>query len=172
MRELTKRRHIFRAQLGHVIALTIAIASFSCAGALENPERFQQPFDGGLVERDASVDAGQGHDVGPVPDGGTIDLESQVRDIIAAKCAGCHNATTSSGSLDLVSEGWARRVRDGAAACTAIAGQPLVDGTDVANSYFIVKLTNSPRCGVSMPFGAELLSPAEIDIFKSWLESL
>lgn len=147
-----------------VIAWAI-VTSVGCAGALEDPERFQRSRDGGLGENDASLGDAS------IDDGGRTDVEAEARALIAARCELCHSAALSLGGLDLTGDDVGERLRAGAATCTEVAGQPFVNPNDVANSYFLLKLGPTPPCGARMPQGGAL-STDEIELLTRWVESL
>lgn len=155
MREATKHA---------VIAWAVA-TSVGCAGALEDPERFQRSRDGGLYPSDTSVVGdGSTHD-------GGVDVEAEARALIAARCELCHSAALSLGGLDLSGDDVGERLRAGTATCAEVAGQPFVHATDVGSSYFLLKLGPTPPCGARMPQGG-VLSPDEIALLTRWLEAL
>jgi hypothetical protein len=122
-----------------VFAFLNAVVLAACAGNLENPERFA---DGGSVEGGATTPA-------------CPDMEATVL-IPSCATAGCHNATSKAGSLDLSGTGVAARLSGKAAS----GGGLLVDPTHPDKSVLYTKTTTSPPYGSRMPLGGKLLDDA------------
>ncbi len=92
-------------------------------------------------------------------------------DVFLPRCgsASCHKtASTSTGSIDLVSPGIAARlVGKPSADCS---GQILIQPTLPAAGFLLDKLTKSmPQCGARMPFLKSALPPNEIECVKQWM---
>jgi hypothetical protein len=126
-----------------------AFAAGSCAGELDDPERFLTTSSTG--------------------GGACPDIEGT---LFPQRCGtpSCHNATDKQGGLDLVSPGLPARVV-GVPATAACGAQPLADPTMAVKSVLYVKLTPD-YCGPSkMPQGSSL-TDTEIDCVRQWIESL
>ncbi len=126
----------------------LSIVLLSCAGRLDDPERF--------------TNAALVYDCAP-----GIDVE---RDILAQKCGSCHGSLESEAGLDLISPGVGERLYG--VASTTCEGEVLIDYDNVFSGFFYDKLSSqTPRCGVAMPFGEDLLTEAELDCLHLWLAS-
>ena len=132
---------MLRRLVGGVLALSVLSG---CPGDLVDPDRFLTGRDGG----------GGG--------GCSLDVE---QDIFQAKCAtaGCHDATTASGALDLATAGVKDRLRTGTATCTSAAGQR-------AGTFMLNKVSASPSCGGPMPLGGTPLTSAEVSCLNAYLQ--
>ncbi len=80
----------------------------------------------------------------------------------------CHEGADAAGSFELTpgrasEELLTRRSRAG-----ACAGQPLVVAGDPDDSV-LWKRIGGTACGASMPLGATLLAPAEVDVIRAWI---
>ncbi|MFL5320088.1 MAG: hypothetical protein ACJ790_10575 [Myxococcaceae bacterium] len=131
------------------IFCTLSIAMLGCPGSLENPERF---LDGG-------TDAGSSG--GYVCPSANLKVKTA---LINVKCgnAGCHDANTQSGGLDLASANAPERlVNIPSAGC---AGKTLVTAD---GGFLIEKIHPSPQCGVQMPSGSSL-SATEQQCLVEW----
>ena len=131
----------------------LALSVSSCAGPLENPERFAY-LDGG------GVDGGSGG----LPDGG-CDAPAAVF-IPSCATGACHNAQSQQGNLDLESPGLAARLVGKKA-----QGGPglLIDKASVGNSVLLTKLGASPPFGFQMPLGAQPLSAGDLACVQTWV---
>jgi hypothetical protein len=94
------------------------------------------------------------------------DVPSQ---IFSVRCAaGCHDAATRAGGLDLVSPGLSQRL----VGVTAQGGPGLlVDPSDPDGSIIVRKLTPTPPFGKQDPPGAPL-DPASVDCVRRWVRTL
>lgn len=143
----------------HLCGATVllAVASFGCAGELENPERFTAPSTGG--------DGGGGG-------GCTLEVDV-VQDLFVPKCgnAACHG---EGASLDLITEGWADRLVGVAAPEDGMCpGEIYVDPADIDSSLLIAKLhEDTVTCGSRMPLLVDPLSDEEIACVKEWAAEL
>jgi hypothetical protein len=125
--------------LGTLLALSLA----SCAGTLEDPDRFQD-----------SVDC--------------ADVPTQ---IFGKKCvgSGCHSSTKPAADLDLESPGVEARLL--AHKDTQCDGD-LINVQTPRESLLYNKITPNPACGVQMPLGQRGLSTKQLKCVETWIASL
>ncbi len=95
--------------------------------------------------------------------------DADIYPILLATCDGCHVNGAVSGGLNL----------DAYTSIFAIdpeTGLQYIESGDVAASYLFLKLTGDQATvvggdGVQMPQGLPALPPAEIDLFRAWIEA-
>ena len=118
----------------------------------------------------------------PTDAGPTVCTQAQVDAIFTAtQCVVCHDSTGSYAGLNLTPSGLANRLVGVAPAgggsispsvCTGMSKVYLTAGSHPATGLLIDKLTNSPGCGVRMPYLGAALSTTEIDCIKSWANTV
>jgi len=127
-----------------LVAIAAMALAAGCAGELENPERFAS-CPPGFVEQ-----------------------------LFQTRCAGaCHSAQDPEAGLDLVSDGVEARLIDVTSTTPFCDGKVLIDSAaaaDPAAHLMLDKLEETPSCGSRMPFGAEALSPSEIECVRRWVD--
>jgi hypothetical protein len=91
--------------------------------------------------------------------------------VFAKKCggSGCHDSTSPSGDLDLVTPGLAARAA-GVPALGCGGKIELVPGNP-SSSYIFEKISGTPTCGDRMPIGSPL-SSSDIECVRAWIASL
>jgi hypothetical protein len=95
-------------------------------------------------------------------------------ELFAKTCSstsGCHMSMDPAQGLDLASPGVAARlvgVAPTGPGCTGV----LADPKNPTQSVLYRKLTDSPPCGVPMPFGGNRVSAADLACVKTWIASL
>ena len=111
---------------------------------------------------------------GPAPAGGGSQFDQLQTNIFNQHClsAGCHNAQSQAGALDLsagVSYGELVNVLPNNPAALS-AGLVRVKPFDPTTSFLLIKLTNpGPGEGSHMPLGMDALSPTDINAIQSWI---
>ena len=136
-------------------ASSAALLLAGCAGALEDPARFDY------------LDAGPGSDAGPARGDGGCD---PVTTIFIPSCAtsSCHSARAQQGSLDLESPGLPKRLLDKQA-----SGGPglLIDSKAPDRSVLVTKLGDNPPFKFQMPLGAPPLGADEAACIQDWVRA-
>lgn len=114
----------------------------SCAGGLEDPDRFSTEC----------------------PDG--FDVENE---ILVPTCGvgGCHSAEDPQASLDLATPNARARIITGLAT-SSCAGEPLLDADAPTQSVLYRKVAGQ-TCGARMPSIGPALSPAHVDCIRLWI---
>jgi hypothetical protein len=150
------------------LAIAAMLGCASCAGALEDADRFAPP------PPDASV--GDAPDSGPgdtdLPDGGSGPEDggcNTLTKIIAPTCATalCHSSGTQQGSLDLQSKGLPGRLVGKAA-----VGGPglLIDPAHPDSSVLYTKTIAPAPYGARMPLLGTGLSADQRACLREWIE--
>jgi hypothetical protein len=87
--------------------------------------------------------------------------------LLAARCGGCHNATSPAKGLDLRSPGLGVRTVGVASSCQ---GRPyLVNGAGTPTGHLLDKIEGPiPGCGNQMPVGGPALSEQEKACVREW----
>jgi hypothetical protein len=142
-------------------ALVLACATFSCAGTLEDPERFA--IDGGTslattVDGSSSIQSNSG-----------AGCDATVVALFPARCAsaGCHSATDKTAGLDLESPDVRARLMG--AAATGGPGVLVDPGGDPQKSVLYLKLTPAPPFGAQMPLTGAKLDDATLSCVAQWI---
>lgn len=117
----------------------------ACAGALDDPERFEKQFSGTACD----------------------DLEHTLLQPTCAT-AGCHTTTDSAGGLDLEAAGLPARLVGQRA--TGGAGV-LIDSSAPSRSVLFTKTTSTPPFLYRMPFSATPLTPLEQQCLQKYVEA-
>ena len=89
--------------------------------------------------------------------------------IIATKCAPCHTSAAISGNLDLMSMGFANKLKGLKSTTASCMGKTLIDPASPATSLMATKISASFDCGVRMPPGPPYLPDADITCITQWL---
>jgi hypothetical protein len=133
-----------------LVSLTMAMMGWmaSCAGELQDPERF-----------------------GSAGTAGCVDV---VTVLFPQKCGttACHNPTDHQAGLDLVSPGVDARVNGVVSTSDDCPGQTIADPSDPEGSLLLSKLSDTPPCGARMPFATTPLSAVETDCIREWVAGL
>lgn len=139
-----------------LLVVACLLGPAACAGSADHLRSDAGPAapDAGMARADAS---------------GTAVDPARALAILSSRCAGCHGASMPQGGLDLVSGDVGARLLSHTSSC---GGMPLVDRSNVANSYFLQKMEQaSPRCGARMPIGGTL-GAEDVATLRGWLESI
>ncbi len=96
------------------------------------------------------------------PAAGSVSYARDIRPILGAQCAGCHNATTA--KTPAVSGGLALD-----AYSTIIKGKPGVVVPGKPDASELVKRLETKNPKLRMPKGGEPLPPAQIDLIRRWI---
>jgi hypothetical protein len=151
------------------IGLVALAALAGCPGELKNKQAFLDYE----AEHQGEGAAPPSEAGGPpsMPTAGMMNADpcgDVVARVFVPSCGGtgCHSATASQQSLDLVSDGVAARV----VGVTAVScSQTLADPADPEGSLLYQKLLPGPACGAQMPLARPPLSSADIACVKSWI---
>lgn len=143
-----------------------------CAGKLEHPERFTA-----IVKKFASdASTGSGGAGGSKSDAGTNSNAPPPPACVAAlfkntcgASVACHAKGTA--TIDLVSTGVTGRLLDQKSKTDLCKGEVYI-ASDGGESLLLDKLTDSPPCGVKMPFDGTKLSAAELKCVGDWVNAL
>jgi len=128
-----------RSRSGWLLPIPIAGLLASCAGELENPDRF-------LGCSTAYVEA-----------------------LFADKCGSCHGSDAAEAGLDLVSSGMTERLVGADASKTGMcSGRVLISPVGAAH-LLTEKLGDAPACGDPMPVSGTLLTSAERACVETWV---
>jgi hypothetical protein len=147
---------VSRAKTG-LLAILLGVAT-GCAGALEDPSRFDYLFqDGGLNSQ------GEGGN----PGSGTCDPVTQIFPMTCAT-APCHSAAAMQNHLDLQSPGLPERL----VGKQAFGGPGLlIDPMNPDDSVLYLKVTSTPPFGFQMPLVGGPLSQDQVECIKTWVEN-
>jgi hypothetical protein len=153
-------RPIVTAVAGGVL---LAGSTLSCAGTLEDPERFAI---GGSPTLPAAVDGSSSVQRGSDPA-----CEATVVALFPARCAaaGCHSAMDKTAGLDLQSPDV--RARLTGAAATGGPGILLDPGGDPEKSILYLKLTPMPPFGAQMPLTGAKLDETALACVAQWIST-
>jgi hypothetical protein len=117
----------------------------------------------------ACPEAGANH---PRGDGGLSGCAAQVpTSIFGASCEGgvCHNSRAKEYLLDLQSPGVASRLIN--VPSLEIPCFKLIDPENPDESYILLKVQPNPPAGAEMPSGGAMLSSAQIQCLREWVEA-
>ena len=165
-----------------VSALLACALSASCAGALEDGDRFalldaggdagmaDAGGDGGVDIKDGGVSDAGVSDAGGL-DAGNVDAGcNALTTVIAPTCATalCHSSGTQQGSLDLQSPGLPYRLVN-----VPAAGGPglLIDPNHPESSVLYLKVLSPPPYGAQMPLLGQALDAQQVACLKSWIHA-
>ena len=136
-------------------ACSVALSLFGCAGALEDPARFDY------------LDAGAGSDGGVARGDGGCDPVTTIF-IPGCTTSSCHSARAQQGNLDLESPGLPHRLVNAPA-----SGGPglLIDAKSPDQSVLYTKVTDTPPFKFQMPLGTPPLGPDELACLQQWVHA-
>jgi hypothetical protein len=150
----------------------------SCAGELENPERFGFLLNAGRN----SVPAGGSGGTGVVlPGGGTGGAAGALASRTAPDCVkqafamscnspACHERSMP--QVDLVSPGFEERVIGKVASSMLSCSGRVLVSEDGSPSLLLDKLSDTPPCGVKMPLGRTLMPADAKACITAWVMSV
>ena len=138
-----------------ILSSLAALLILSCAGKLDNPERFGDDSTGNGAAGSVSCS-----------------LSNIQAELIDMRCAsaGCHDADTASASLNMLDDGGlAARLVGISSSCN---GLELVSADNPSSSYIVNKVSSSPTCGSIMPLNPPALSEEEVACMQDWVNNL
>ncbi|MEC9071078.1 MAG: c-type cytochrome domain-containing protein, partial [Myxococcota bacterium] len=89
----------------------------------------------------------------------------EIRGVLEAACVSCHGEGLTLGGLDLSGAGAYDALVNGMSA----SGFPFVVPGDLAGSYLVAKLSQTPPDGATMPPPPNMLTQGEIDQVNAWI---
>jgi hypothetical protein len=129
--------------------LAILLCCWSCAGKLQDRERFEFLLDASLK-------------IVPAPDCATTLFKSKCSESI------CHGPGAP--QVDLVSDGVAERLIGQPSSDTGMCkGKTLISTSEASSSLLLQKIGDSPPCGSKMPLGGASLTSAESMCLQDWV---